>query len=226
MESGEELVIKLYPDKENKFCRVCYDAKKSYEEYSSHYVKDIPGPEGKVTCPMLLSQACRYCGEVGHTVKYCKKIEEKENKELDKWALNYVKNEIVLGNKKFGVPRVVFENEEEEEIKNIVLDLNEKNFPYLQEGLLTPSPNISIHSSEADDEINGCSPTNPFYALQSIMFEEERRIENEIREIERKNKNWAYIASKPPPPPPVQVKPKQTKKPLQERVNKYLNNKK
>ena len=53
------------------YCKVCHDAGKSEKEYTSHYVKSSPGPEGKVVCPTLLSQQCGYCGACGHTPKFC-----------------------------------------------------------------------------------------------------------------------------------------------------------
>jgi Nanos RNA binding domain len=49
-------------------CKVCKDAGKSAEEYSSHWPRDNAGA---TVCPTLLSQECRYCEEYGHTVKYC-----------------------------------------------------------------------------------------------------------------------------------------------------------
>ena len=52
-------------------CKVCKDAGKSAEEYSSHWPKDN---NGRVICSTLLSQECRYCSESGHTVKYCQKL--------------------------------------------------------------------------------------------------------------------------------------------------------
>lgn len=52
-------------------CVVCRDAGKSEQEYTSHFVKDQPGPNGKVVCPTLLNQACRICGKTGHTSSYC-----------------------------------------------------------------------------------------------------------------------------------------------------------
>jgi len=55
----------------NKFCKVCYDANKSIEEYTSHFVKDKPGQDGTIICPLLLSQKCLFCNEYGHTIKYC-----------------------------------------------------------------------------------------------------------------------------------------------------------
>lgn len=60
-------------------CKVCKDAGKSESEYGSHWPKDSAG---KTVCPTLLAQDCRYCGEAGHTVKYCKVLErDNANKE-------------------------------------------------------------------------------------------------------------------------------------------------
>lgn len=60
-------------------CKVCKDSGKSESEYSSHWPKDS---DGKTVCPTLLAQDCRYCGDAGHTVKYCKVLErDNANKE-------------------------------------------------------------------------------------------------------------------------------------------------
>ena len=53
------------------FCKVCQDAGKSEKEYTSHFVRSEPGPNGKVVCPTLLSQNCGYCDGCGHTPKFC-----------------------------------------------------------------------------------------------------------------------------------------------------------
>jgi len=53
------------------YCKVCFDAGRPEKEYISHYVKDQPGPNGKVICPTLLNQACRICNKTGHTSSYC-----------------------------------------------------------------------------------------------------------------------------------------------------------
>ena len=52
------------------FCKVCFDAGKQEQEYTSHCVKT----DGVVTCTTLLSQSCRNCGQPGHTRGYCKTI--------------------------------------------------------------------------------------------------------------------------------------------------------
>ena len=53
------------------FCKVCKDAGKPEAMYTSHYVKDQPGPNGVVVCPTLLSQHCGYCHNLGHTPTHC-----------------------------------------------------------------------------------------------------------------------------------------------------------
>ena len=70
-----------------KICKVCQDAGKSESEYTSHFVRDSPGPNGKVICPTLLSQKCRGCGVNGHTYKYCPSIKNqvKEDHHEQRW---------------------------------------------------------------------------------------------------------------------------------------------
>lgn len=70
-----------------KFCKVCQDAGKSESEYTSHFVRDSPGPNGKVICPTLLSQNCRGCGINGHTYKYCPSIKQnvKDDRREQRW---------------------------------------------------------------------------------------------------------------------------------------------
>lgn len=62
------------------YCKVCHDAGRPRHEYTSHFVKDKKGPDGKVVCPLLLNQECRYCHEKGHTPKQCPLIKAKEAK--------------------------------------------------------------------------------------------------------------------------------------------------
>jgi len=60
------------------FCKVCFDAGEPEDKYKSHFVRDKPGPDGKVICPLLLATKCRYCNEAGHTVKFCEKLKKQE----------------------------------------------------------------------------------------------------------------------------------------------------
>ena len=62
------------------YCKVCHDAGKPKSEYTSHYVKDRPGPHGKVCCPYLLSLVCRYCHNTGHTPNHCPEVKAKESR--------------------------------------------------------------------------------------------------------------------------------------------------
>jgi hypothetical protein len=60
------------------YCKVCYDAGRPEQEYTSHFVKDQPGPNGKVICPTLLNQSCRICNKTGHTSSYCPQYRRRE----------------------------------------------------------------------------------------------------------------------------------------------------
>jgi len=51
------------------FCKVCYDAKRPASEYESHYVRETPNPNSKVTCPIILNSVCNKCGKKGHIKK-------------------------------------------------------------------------------------------------------------------------------------------------------------
>jgi len=59
------------PNKRKPFCKVCYDAHKPREEYSSHFVRETPHPDSAVVCPTLLSLSCNYCKTKGHTISHC-----------------------------------------------------------------------------------------------------------------------------------------------------------
>ena len=63
------------------FCAICKKAGKSPSVFNSHFVRDKPGHNGKIVCPTLLSTECRYCHALGHTTKFCPKLEEKANKQ-------------------------------------------------------------------------------------------------------------------------------------------------
>ena len=60
------------------FCKVCFDAGKTEQEYTSHFLKDRPGPNGKVVCPTLLATECRYCHEHGHFKSHCPVLDERK----------------------------------------------------------------------------------------------------------------------------------------------------
>ena len=60
------------------FCKVCYQAGCSPEQYNSHYVRENPAPTSKVVCPTLLSLKCNYCKNTGHTISHCTLLAEKK----------------------------------------------------------------------------------------------------------------------------------------------------
>jgi hypothetical protein len=55
------------------YCKACHDAGKSETDYTSHFVRDKPGPDGLVICPTILNNECRYCHNTGHFPSTCPK---------------------------------------------------------------------------------------------------------------------------------------------------------
>jgi hypothetical protein len=74
MNNRAKVNAKVAPAKVKMYCKVCADSGKSQEIVASHNVRDATG---KNTCPTLNEQQCRYCKKSGHTVKFCKELEEK-----------------------------------------------------------------------------------------------------------------------------------------------------
>jgi hypothetical protein len=74
------------------FCKVCYDVGKPESDYTSHYVRSLPDRNGHtmVTCPTLMSTECRYCGNYGHTNKFCPIASNKKQKQ----SQNYKQREM------------------------------------------------------------------------------------------------------------------------------------
>ena len=66
------------------FCKVCYDAGLPVADYTDHFVKNQPGPGGKVVCPTLLAQKCLVCGVAGHTTSYCPLKHLLESQDVEK----------------------------------------------------------------------------------------------------------------------------------------------
>ena len=78
--------LRRFPDgcmrpADSKFCKVCYDAGHPVADYTDHFVKDQPGPDGKVVCATLLKQACRICAKTGHTSSYCPEYRRRPRRE-------------------------------------------------------------------------------------------------------------------------------------------------
>ena len=109
--------------KQQKFCKVCKDAGKSEEMYTSHFVRENPDRSSKVVCPTLLSQNCGHCGVSGHTSGHCKKLKAVLYKE--KCECNAVRRKItpssqtktVRPKNSFGALESFSDEEEESEIR-------------------------------------------------------------------------------------------------------------
>ena len=66
------------------FVRYVFNAGKPESEYRSHFVKSEIGRNGYVVCPLIKSLKCKYCRELGHTVKYCPVLENRGKQTYDR----------------------------------------------------------------------------------------------------------------------------------------------
>ena len=69
--TNKAMTNKAMTNQRKPLCKVCQDAGKPENIYTSHYTRESADPKSKVTCPTLLALECRYCFKKGHTVKYC-----------------------------------------------------------------------------------------------------------------------------------------------------------
>ena len=81
------------------FCKICFDTKQPESVYTSHYVRDVPGPNGVVVCPTLLQIECRYCKKKGHTNSKCPVLKKKQNR-LSNQSIAPISTAPSLGKKK------------------------------------------------------------------------------------------------------------------------------
>lgn len=101
------------------FCKVCFAAGKPESEYTNHFVRSSTGSDSKVICPTLLNLNCRYCGEGGHTVKFCKLIEAKKTQEKPKKEIKMVAEKKAPNVKRTENIFSCFEEDEDQDIQEV-----------------------------------------------------------------------------------------------------------
>jgi hypothetical protein len=62
------------------YCATCHRAGLSKKEYTNHWTKTSPGPDGVIVCPTILNTQCTYCHQKGHWVKFCPTIKNRSSR--------------------------------------------------------------------------------------------------------------------------------------------------
>ena len=176
------------------YCKVCHDAGKTEREYTSHFVKSVPGVKGIVVCPTLLAQECKHCFKKGHTINYCKVLMESKKKQTNKKIFhntntntntNTEKQQAV---KKTNMFDILGEEEEENPMKQVskVSKVKKDDFPSLpnQKTSKKPMPVLSISYAAIAQQSN-----------EAIQIEEVKKI------VEKK-----LVVSPISPPPISQIR--------------------
>ena len=83
-------------------CSFCL--KKGIPLPHNHTIRNWSSKEKEIICPQLLSNACTYCGVLGHTKQYCLKLKEKEARLKKADSANPNTDEIT-GNKRMKISK-------------------------------------------------------------------------------------------------------------------------
>jgi len=94
---------------------VCFDSGKDESIYTSHFVKSAP-VNGVIVCPILKATECRYCKKSGHTVKFCKALQEKEKMNKKMPTKTPVKKEKVVEKMINPFEVLIMESDDEDEV--------------------------------------------------------------------------------------------------------------
>ena len=191
------------------YCKVCHDAGKSEEEYTSHYVRSEPGPKGKVICPILLAMICSYCSKNSHTISYCPEIKAK-NKNDKKQNYKDVLVSKEKGNENPSKKRNLFEYLQEEEnikVKVNVKDKNQKSKENKKEEfpeLTSKKPTVKVATISYKNIIDQHVNDNK-YIVENVFISKSNRQKTKMNVeekkpvkivvMEKKKRNWADYSS-------------------------------
>ena len=198
--SAQRMSTQRMSTQRKSYCKVCHDAGKSEEMYTSHYVRSEPGPNGKVVCPTLLAIECKYCFKQGHTASHCQEI-AKNNKMAAKTEAkkNYRENkeEVKKSIKKNKNNLFDLLNEEDEVVKEKKeKKIVKEEFPALSYKKLVPTPTPS--------QVSYASIANKGYqeAIKAEILQERKFVETQEKPIiikkiipEQKKRSWAEMVS-------------------------------
>jgi hypothetical protein len=187
-------------------CKVCVDAGKNEEEYSSHWVKD---KNGKVVCPTLLNQECRFCHKFGHTPKFCPLTKE-TNKNTKRDAYKREMNSREVASSAKGVEKSRFvdleSSDEESEKEWPELPTNKVNsvLAFGKDNAIVPIENgkRSYKSSlvkklleDSDEELS-----------KNVMTREKKKAIPTKPVLTRQQVEYFYVNEPEGPPPPLKKK--------------------
>jgi len=117
----------------DKYCAIRKNAGLPVSEYRNHYTKSKPGPEGIITCTLVLNSSCAYCKKKGHFKSNCDELNQKKQYQAkiqtNKPAIiQQNKPAIAIMNKINQTKYLAYsDSEEEEEPTQKIIEENNKN---------------------------------------------------------------------------------------------------
>lgn len=111
------------------FCKVCFDARKNKDIYTSHYVRENRNKYSKVVCPTLIAQTCNYCHKNGHSVSYCPKLIRKgQIGQRQQGSKTHINDSTIKRELDTVFPLVDFENEQDQEMDEFEAHFDNQQF--------------------------------------------------------------------------------------------------
>lgn len=168
------------------FCSVCRDAGRPESEYTSHFVKDQPGPDGKVVCPLLLSQRCRFCNEFGHTPSQCHKLQLKKMQKKLKKNAGYYGGSSMFWDCFTEKQQSIFTNE-----KNTitVCNNNDNKSTFSRPRLQIENIDFDMQKPEEDIHYNKRTKKNTFQLDKVLTPSEKKEAREIIIQVKKNNEN-------------------------------------
>ena len=171
--------------KRTAFCKICKDAGKSKEEYTSHWPRESPRHDSAVVCPTLLSQECRYCHGLGHTKKWCPILKKKEEecrearlstqrRERDEWKTLFESgSEVVVGGGRQRGAKIRFNTARASVLacSNMFGDVSDSDTDSDAEEI--SATKTSLHTTEAAAAWKSFRAPRPITAAPSSQFQTE-----------------------------------------------------
>ena len=109
-----------------KNCKFCKDSGKSYEMYSSHFVRESPDPNSRIVCPTILAMECKYCFKKGHTISKCVKYANRGSVIMDA-PIKKSKEDVNMNFYKKNAFELLSDSEEDEKSENTDVTVSSDN---------------------------------------------------------------------------------------------------
>lgn len=140
-----------------KSCKFCKDSGKSYDVYSSHFVRETRDPSSRIVCPTILAMECKYCFKKGHTISKCVKYANRSSVITDT-PIKKSKVDVNMNFYKKNAFELLSDSEEDEKSENtddtVSSDISSNNSKLSYADMLKKEPVVKIIVNTKENVVN------------------------------------------------------------------------